>query len=211
MKLTKETVTLIIFIIATTLLSTAQSVVTTGLAGIMSDFHVSSTTAQWVYSSFLLVLGVMIPTSAFISRRFKIKTIIVSCLGLFFLGSLLAYVAPNIEVLILARVIQAIGSGILLPITQIVILKIIPVEKWQVFMGLFGFIIGIAPALAPTVGGVIIDSVGWRAIFLLFAIATFVLILISIVGVKFEFETSDYSLDFASLILCVIACVGIML
>ena len=211
MKLTKETVTLIIFIIATTLLSTAQSVVTTGLAGIMSDFHVSSTTAQWVYSSFLLVLGVMIPTSAFISRRFKIKTIIVSCLGLFFIGSLLAYVAPNIEVLILARVIQAIGSGILLPITQIVILKIIPVEKWQVFMGLFGFIIGIAPALAPTVGGVIIDSVGWRAIFMLFAIATFVLILISIVGVKFEFETSDYSLDFASLILCVIACVGIML
>ena len=211
MKLTKETVTLIIFIIATTLLSTAQSVVTTGLAGIMSDFHVSSTTAQWVYSSFLLVLGVMIPTSAFISRRFKIKTIIVSCLGLFFIGSLLAYVAPNIGVLIFARVIQAIGSGILLPITQIVILKIIPVEKWQVFMGLFGFIIGIAPALAPTVGGVIIDSVGWRAIFLLFAIATFVLILISIVGVKFEFETSDYSLDFASLILCVIACVGIML
>ena len=211
MKLTKETVTLIIFIIATTLLSTAQSVVTTGLAGIMSDFHVSSTTAQWVYSSFLLVLGVMIPTSAFISRRFKIKTIIVSCLGLFFIGSLLAYVAPNIGVLIFARVIQAIGSGILLPITQIVILKIIPVEKWRVFMGLFGFIIGIAPALAPTVGGVIIDSVGWRAIFLLFAIATFVLILISIVGVKFEFETSDYSLDFASLILCVIACVGIML
>jgi len=211
MKLTKETVTLIIFIIATTLLSTAQSVVTTGLAGIMSDFHVSSTTAQWVYSSFLLVLGVMIPTSAFISRRFKIKTIIVSCLGLFFIGSLLAYVAPNIGVLIFARVIQAIGSGILLPITQIVILKIIPVEKWQVFMGLFGFIIGIAPALAPTVGGVIIDSVGWRAIFLLFAIATFVLILISIVGVKFEFETSDYSLDFASLILCVMACVGIML
>ncbi len=211
MKLTKETVTLIIFIIATTLLSTAQSVVTTGLAGIMSDFHVSSTTAQWVYSSFLLVLGVMIPTSAFISRRFKIKTIIVSCLGLFFIGSLLAYGAPNIGVLIFARVIQAIGSGILLPITQIVILKIIPVEKWQVFMGLFGFIIGIAPALAPTVGGVIIDSVGWRAIFLLFAIATFVLILISIVGVKFEFETSDYSLDFASLILCVIACVGIML
>ena len=142
----KETVTLIIFIIATTLLSTAQSIVTTGLAGIMADFHVSSTTAQWVYSSFLLVLGVMIPTSAFIARRFNIRTIIVSCLGLFLVGSILAYIAPTIEVLIFARVIQAVGSGILLPITQIVLLKIIPVEKWQVYMGLFGFIIGIAPA-----------------------------------------------------------------
>ena len=207
----KETVTLIIFIIATTLLSTAQSIVTTGLAGIMADFHVSSTTAQWVYSSFLLVLGVMIPTSAFIARRFNIRTIIVSCLGLFLVGSILAYIAPTIEVLIFARVIQAVGSGILLPITQIVLLKIIPVEKWQVYMGLFGFIIGIAPALAPTVGGVIIDSVGWREIFLLFAVITFVLMVISAIGVKLEFETSDYSLDISSLFLCVVACVGIML
>ncbi len=207
----KETVTLIIFIIATTLLSTAQSIVTTGLAGIMADFHVSSTTAQWVYSSFLLVLGVMIPTSAFIARRFNIRTIIVSCLGLFLVGSILAYIAPTIEVLIFARVIQAVGSGILLPITQIVLLKIIPVEKWQVYMGLFGFIIGIAPALAPTVGGVIIDSVGWREIFLLFAVITFVLMVISEIGVKLEFETSDYSLDISSLFLCVVACVGIML
>ena len=207
----KETVTLIIFIIATTLLSTAQSIVTTGLAGIMADFHVSSTTAQWIYSSFLLVLGVMIPTSAFIARRFNIRTIIVSCLGLFLVGSILAYIAPTIEVLIFARVIQAVGSGILLPITQIVLLKIIPVEKWQVYMGLFGFIIGIAPALAPTVGGVIIDSVGWREIFLLFAVITFVLMVISAIGVKLEFETSDYSLDISSLFLCVVACVGIML
>ena len=207
----KETVTLFIFIIATTLLSTAQSIVTTGLAGIMADFHVSSTTAQWVYSSFLLVLGVMIPTSAFIARRFNIRTIIVSCLGLFLVGSILAYIAPTIEVLIFARVIQAVGSGILLPITQIVLLKIIPVEKWQVYMGLFGFIIGIAPALAPTVGGVIIDSVGWREIFLLFAVITFVLMVISAIGVKLEFETSDYSLDISSLFLCVVACVGIML
>ena len=207
----KETVTLIIFIIATTLLSTAQSIVTTGLAGIMADFHVSSTTAQWVYSSFLLVLGVMIPTSAFIARRFNIRTIIVSCLGLFLVGSILAYIAPTIEVLIFARVIQAVGSGILLPITQIVLLKIIPVEKWQVYMGLFGFIIGIAPALAPTVGGVIIDSVGWREIFLLFAVITFVLMVISEIGVKLEFETSDYSLDISSLFLCVVACVVIML
>ena len=153
----------------------------------------------------------MIPTSAFIARRFNIRTIIVSCLGLFLVGSILAYIAPTIEVLIFARVIQAVGSGILLPITQIVLLKIIPVEKWQVYMGLFGFIIGIAPALAPTVGGVIIDSVGWREIFLLFAVITFVLMVISAIGVKLEFETSDYSLDISSLFLCVVACVGIML
>ena len=140
-KLDRGMSTLLIFIIAAAILSAAQSVVTTGIAGIMDDFHVSSTTAQWIYSSFLLVLGVMIPLSAYITRRFKVKTILLSSLSLFLVGSLLAYVSPNIIVLIIARVIQAIGSGILLPITQIVLFKVIPEEKWQIYMGLFGFIL----------------------------------------------------------------------
>ena len=202
--------TLIIFIIAAAILSAAQSVVTTAVAGIMADFHIPSTTAQWIYSSFLLVLGVMIPLSAFFTRRFKVKTILIASLFLFLIVSVLAYFAPNIEVLILARVIQACGSGILLPITQIVLFKVIPEEKWQVYMGLFGFIIGIAPALAPTAGGFIIDSVGWRSIFLIFAIMIAVLILVAAVVVKLEFETGHYPLDIASLILSVLACVGIM-
>lgn len=211
MELTKENVTLLIFIITATILSTAQTVVTTGLSGIMADFHVSSTTAQWIYSSFLLVLGVMIPTSAFIARRFSIRKIIISCLGLFLIGSVICYIAPSIEVLIIGRIIQGIGSGVILPITQIVILRIIPKEKWHAFMGLFGFIIGIAPALAPTIGGLIIDTVGWRMIFLLFIIITVILILMSIIGVKFEMETDKtYTLDIASLILCSIGCVGLM-
>ena len=196
-KLDRGMSTLLVFIVAAAILSAAQSVVTTGIAGIMADFHVSSTTAQWIYSSFLLVLGVMIPLSAYITRRFKVKTILLSSLVLFLVGSLLAYVSPNIIVLIIARVIQAIGSGILLPITQIVLFKVIPEEKWQVYMGLFGFIIGIAP--------------GWRSIFLIFAGIIFVLILIALVVVKLEFETGDYPLDVLSLILCVLACVGIML
>lgn len=203
--------TLIVFIVAAAILSAAQSVVTTGISGIMADFNISSTTAQWIYSSFLLVLGVMIPLSAFFTRRFKVKTILLASLSLFLIGSLIAFIAPNIEALILARVIQAVGSGILLPITQIVLFKVIPEEKWQIYMGLFGFIIGIAPAIAPTAGGLIIDYVGWRSIFLIFAAAIAVLIVIALVVVKLEFETGPYPLDASSLVLCVLACVGIML
>ena len=211
MNLSKENATLVVFLITATILSTAQTVVTTGLAGIMADFHVTSTTVQWIYSSFLLVLGVMIPTSAYIARRYNLRKILVFCLGLFLIGSVLSYIAPTIDVLIIGRVIQAIGSGIILPITQIVILRIIPKEKWHAFMGLFGFIIGIAPALAPTIGGVIIDSFGWRLIFLIFTIIAIVLILISAIFVRFELDNDKtYNLDVLSLILCSIACVGIM-
>ena len=202
--------TLIIFIIAAAILSAAQSVVTTGLSGIMADFHISSTTAQWIYSSFLLVLGVMIQLSAFFMRRFKIKTIFIVSLLIFLIGAVIAFMAPNIEILVFARVLQAIGAGILLPITQIVLFKVIPEEKWQVFMGLFGFIIGIVPALAPTLGGLIIDSFGWRYIFLIFAVMVVVLILVAFVLIKLEFETGHYPLDISSLVFCILACVGIM-
>ena len=207
----KENVTLIVFLITATILSTAQTVVTTGLSGIMGDFHVNSTTVQWIYSSFLLVLGVMIPTSALIARKYSIRKIIIVCLGLFLIGSIICYVSPTIHVLILGRIIQGIGAGIILPITQIVLLKVIPKEKWHKFMGLFGLIIGIAPALAPTAGGLIIDSIGWRMIFFIFIIISVILIIMSLIGVKLEFETDkSYSLDMPSLILCSIACVGIM-
>ena len=209
--LDKNTTALIIFVIAAALLSTAQTVVTTGVVGIMSDFHVSSTIAQWTYSSFLLVLGVMIPISAYIARSFKIKRILLVSLAIFFVGALLAFIAPNIYVLILARVIQGIGAGILLPITQIVLLKLVPKDKWQVYMGLFGLIIGVVPALAPTVGGYIFDTMGWRVIFLFFAIATLILMGISAAFIKIEFENGDHHLDVISLILCVLACVGLLL
>ena len=89
--------TLIIFIIAAAILSAAQSVVTTGIAGIMADFHIHSTTAQWVYSSFLLVLGVMIPLSAFFTRRFKVKTILLASLSLFLIGCIIAYFALTLR------------------------------------------------------------------------------------------------------------------
>ncbi len=201
---------LAVFIIAAAILSAAQSVVTTGLAGIMSDFHVSSTTAQWVYSSFLLMLGVMIPLSAFFIRRFKIKMIYISSLALFVFGSLLSFISPNIEILILSRVIQGIACGTLLPITQIVLFKVIPEEKWQVYMGLFGLIVGIVPALAPTIGGLLVDSMGWRYVFLIFAVVIAVLTVISSVVIKLEFETGHYPLDLYSLVLCVLACIGLM-
>ena len=205
------TSTLIIFIIAAAILSAAQSVVTTGLTGVMTDFHVSSTTAQWVYSSFLLMLGVMIPLSAFFIRRFKIKRIYAFSLILFVIGSIMSYVSPNIEILVFSRVIQGIACGILLPVTQIVLFKVIPKEKWQVYMGLFGLVVGIVPALAPVLGGVIVDSMGWRYIFLILAVIVAALTVVSMLVIKLEFETGPYPLDFPSLIFCVVACVGLML
>ena len=202
--------TLIILIIAASVTITSQSIVTTSLSHYMHDFSISSATAQWTYSVFLLVLGVMIPPTAYITKRFKIKSILNTSLILFIIGSVIAFSADSIEILILGRILEAMGTGILMPICQILIFKVVSEEKWGIYMGLYGLIVGITPAMGPTIGGMLVDLVNWRFVFEVFAIFAFAILILSIFFVRFELETENYPLDITSLILSILLCVGIM-
>ena len=204
-------ITLIIIILASSVTLISQSIVTTSLPYYMDDFAVSSATAQWTYSIFLLVLGVMIPPTAYITKRFKIKTILLTSLVLFMIGSVVCFLSTSIEMMIVGRILEAMGTGILLPIGQILIFRIMPEEKWGFFMGLMGFLVGIVPAMGPTVGGVIVDLYNWRVIFEFLAIIAVVILILAMLFANFELETENYPLDFPSLILSILFCVGLMI
>ena len=201
---------LVLFIIAASLVTIAQSIITTGVVYLMSDFSVSSTQAQWSYSAFLLVVGVMIPLSAFISRRFSSKTIFFFSLIIFLLGSVICYFSTSLTILIIGRVLQAIGNGIIMPYVQILLLKSIPEEKWQTYMGFYGLIIAIAPVIGSFIGGFVITLYGWRTLFSFFTISTIILIVLGLIFVKDTSQTEDYPLDYLSVILSVIGCAGVM-
>ena len=201
---------LVLFIIAASLVTIAQSIITTGVVYLMSDFSVSSTQAQWSYSAFLLVVGVMIPLSAFISRRFSSKTIFFFSLIIFLLGSVICYFSTSLTILIIGRVLQAIGNGIIMPYVQILLLKSIPEEKWQTYMGFYGLIIAIAPVIGSFIGGFVITIHGWRTLFSFFTISTIILIVLGLIFVKDTSQTEDYPLDYLSVILSVIGCAGVM-
>ena len=202
---------LVLFIIAASLVTIAQSIITTGVVYLMSDFSVSSTQAQWSYSAFLLVVGVMIPLSAYISRRFAARTIFFFSLIIFLLGSVICYFSTSLIVLIIGRVLQGIGNGIIMPYVQILLLRTIPEEKWQTYMGLYGLVIAIAPVIGSFIGGFVITIYGWRELFSFFTIATIILLGLGIFFVKDNTPTGDYPLDYLSVILSVIGCAGIML
>ncbi len=201
----------VVFVLTAAVMTIAQSIVTTGVVCIMGDFSVSSTIAQWTYSSFLLVVGVMIPLSAFISRRFKVRSIFLFSIGLFIIGSIIAFLAPTIEILICGRVIEAIGNGIIIPYVQILLLKMIPEEKWQIYMGVLGLVIGIAPVCGSLIGGFIIDYYTWRAIFMILTVLAIIVAILGFIVINVEFETEDYPLDYLSVALSIIGCSGVML
>jgi EmrB/QacA subfamily drug resistance transporter len=202
---------LILFTLAAALVTIAQSIITTGVVYLMGDFSVSSTQAQWSYSAFLLVVGVMIPLSAFISRRFNARTIFFFSLALFLLGSIICYFSDSLIVLIIGRVIQAIGNGIIMPYVQILLLRIIPEEKWQTYMGLYGLVVAIAPVVGSFIGGFVITMYGWRALFSFFTVSTIILLILGGIFVKDNAQTEDYPLDYLSVMLSIIGCAGIML
>ena len=204
-------ITLIILIMASAVTLISQSIVTTSLPYYMEDFSISSATVQWTYSVFLLVIGVMIPATAYITKRFRIKKILTTSLILFIIGSVICFLSTSFEMLIVGRILEAMATGILMPIGQILIFRIMPEEKWGFFMGLMGFLVGIVPALGPTIGGVIIDLYNWRVIFEFLAIMTFVILILAVLFANFELETQDYPLDFPSLILSILFCAGLMI
>jgi EmrB/QacA subfamily drug resistance transporter len=202
---------IILFIIAASLVTIAQSIITTGVVYLMSDFSVSSTQAQWSYSVFLLVVGVMIPLSAYISRRFNAKTIFFFSLSIFLLGSIICYFSTSLIILIIGRILQGIGNGIIMPYVQILLLRTIPEEKWQTYMGLYGLVIAIAPVLGSFIGGFVITIYGWRELFSFFTVASIIILVLGIIFVKDNAPSEDYPLDYLSVVLSVIGCSGVML
>ena len=210
-KLDNKMQLLVLFIISTSLLTVAQSIITTGVVYLMSDFSVSSTQAQWSYSVFLLVVGVMIPLSAYISRRFTARKIFFFSLSVFLIGSIICYFSNSMIVLIIGRILQAIGNGVIMPYVQILLLRTTPEEKWQTYMGLYGLVIAIAPVIGSFLGGFVITVYGWRALFSFFTIATIILLGLGAIFVKDNAPTEDYPLDYLSVGLSIIGCAGIML
>ena len=211
MNLNNKMQLLVLFIIAASLVTVAQSIITTGFVYLMSDFSVSSTQAQWSYSVFLLVVGVMIPLSAFISRKFSARLIFFFSLSIFLLGSIICYFSTSLIVLIIGRILQAIGNGVIMPYVQILMLKITPEEKWQTYMGMYGLVIAIAPVIGSFLGGFVIALYGWRELFSFFTIATIILLVLGTIFVRDNTPTEDYPLDYLSVVLSIIGFAGIML
>ncbi|MFC6261727.1 MDR family MFS transporter [Levilactobacillus fujinensis] len=132
---------------------------------LMTRFAISSATVQWLTTGFLLVMGIMIPISAWLVNNFSLRTIYLAALSFFLVGLVISYTATGFGMIFLGRLVQAIGVGITFPTIQTVLLVTFPADKRGSMMGLGGIVIGLAPALGPTVSGWILDNATWRDLF----------------------------------------------
>lgn len=144
-----------------------QTLLNTALPHIMRELNTSENTAQWLVTGFMLVNGTMIPLTAYLMDRIKTKPLYLVSMGIFLVGSIIAAIAPSFGVLMFARVIQAIGAGIIMPLMQFTLFTLFSKEKRGFAMGLAGLVIQFAPAIGPTFSGLIIDNTSWRVPFII--------------------------------------------
>ncbi|NMO96556.1 DHA2 family efflux MFS transporter permease subunit [Paenibacillus lemnae] len=141
---------------------TALNVALTPLMGLL---EVGPTTIQWLTTGYLLVLGVLVPVSGLLLQWFTTRQLFVTSLLFSIAGTLVAALAPSFEMLLAARVLQAVGTALLLPLMFNTILVIFPIEKRGAAMGLIGLVIMFAPASGPTISGLILANLSWHWIF----------------------------------------------
>lgn len=191
--------------------SMLQTALTTALPVIMSDLSVSASTAQWLTSAYSLAMGIMVPSTAFLMRRFSTRKLFLGALLLFAVGTLIVLLSSNFTLLLFGRILQAMGNGIILPMTQVIILTIYPIEKRGFIMGIYGLAAGAAPVIAPTLAGIIIDVWNWRAIFVITLFIIVVNLLLAFKVMKNITETEKIHFDFLSMFLCTIGFSGIII
>lgn len=143
----------------------SETALNVALTELMALLDITPATAQWLTTGYLLTLGILVPVSGMLLQWFTTRQLFIASLSFSILGTLLAALAPTFEILLTARVVQAIGTGLLLPLMFNTILIIFPAEKRGAAMGLIGLVIMVAPAIGPTMAGLLIENLTWHWIF----------------------------------------------
>lgn len=181
------------------------------LPTIVSDFGISVTTGQWLTSVFQLVMGVMVPLTAYLTRRFSTRQIVIASMAVFTLGSVFAWLGSSFVLVLTGRLLEAVGTGVMWPVLQITVFSIYPLSRRGMAMGTVGMAMSVAPAIGPTLGGVQTDLNGWRSIFLTLTVIGVISLFLAIFGLR-NFGTRDASAkaDFFSVGLSIFGFGGLM-
>jgi len=187
-----------------------QTLLNVALPKIMEDLGISTNTAQWLTTGFMLVNGVLIPLSAYLVGKFTTRQLFITAMSLFFIGTILCAFADNFGVLMTGRIVQAAGAGIMLPLMSIVVLTIFKVEERGKAMGTMGIAMIFAPAVGPTLSGWIVEHHSWHVLFYIIAPFALVALLFGIFFMRNVGQLTNPKLNTMGIILSTLGFGGLL-
>lgn len=178
---------------------------------LMIQLVVEATTVQWLSTVFLLIMGILVPISALLIQWFTTRQMFLGAMIFFLIGTIVCAIAPNFAFLLIGRIIQAIGTGLMLPVLMNTILIIIPPEKRGAAMGTMGLVITFAPAIGPTLSGLIVQTLDWRWLFIIIIPLTIISIIFAAIFLKNVTPVTKPKVDIVSIIFSTLGFGGIVL
>ncbi|MCC3279431.1 DHA2 family efflux MFS transporter permease subunit [Arthrobacter sp. zg-Y40] len=187
-----------------------ETIMSVALPRLMSDLEITAGTAQWLTTGFMLTMAVVIPATGFLLQRFSMRGLFLTAMSLFSAGTLLAATAPGFGALLGGRIIQAGGTAIMLPLLMTTVLNAVPAHKRGQMMGSISIVIAVAPAIGPTVSGIILNALDWRWMFWLVLPIALLALGLGAVKVRNLTETKRVPLDVLSIVLSTFAFGGLI-
>lgn len=177
-----------------------QTLLNVALPKINTEFNISASTGQWLMTGFMLVNGILIPITAYLFNKYSYRKLFLVALVLFTIGSLICAISMNFPIMMVGRVLQAIGAGVLMPLGSIVIITIYAPEKRGAAMGTMGIAMILAPAIGPTLSGYIVQNYHWNVMFYGMFIIGIIAILVGFVWFKLYQYTTNPKADIPGII-----------
>lgn len=188
-----------------------ETVMTVLFPQLMRELHVDTAQVQWITTIYLLSVGVTMPISSYLKRKYTLKSIFVAATILALLGSCIMIVGHSFIVLIIARIIQGIGSGIAAPLMNNIILEQSPRSKVGRLMGVGSLVITVAPAIGPTVGGAVTSVLPWRAIFVMVLPIMLIALVVGLLCIEQKTPTQEARLNPVQFIAIIVGLSGLIL
>jgi len=187
-----------------------ETIMSVALPSLMIDLRISTSTAQWLTTGFLLTMSVVIPTTGFILRRFTMRQVFGAAMTLFTVGTAIAAIAPGFGVLLLGRVVQAGGTAIMMPLLITTVLTLVPAARRGRMTGIISIVIAVAPAIGPTVSGLILSTLTWRWMFIIVLPIAVIALALGLWKISNLTETTKVRLDLISVALSTFAFGGLI-
>lgn len=188
----------------------SETMMNVALPVLMEKWELTASTAQWITTGYILVVSIIMPVSALLLQWFTTRQLFTTAITLFIGGTLAAGFAPGFEILLVGRLVQAAGTAILMPVIFNTVLTIIPPAKRGTAMGMVGLVMMVAPALGPTVSGLIVDKLSWQWMF--WGLIPFLIIdlTVGLLNIENVGQITKPKIDVLSLLLSTIAFGGIV-
>jgi DHA2 family lincomycin resistance protein-like MFS transporter len=187
-----------------------ETVMGVAIPHLMEDLGITALSAQWLTTAFLLTMAVVIPTTGFLIQRISTRRLYAIAMGLFVAGTALAAIAPGFEVLLIGRIIQASGTAIMFPLLMTTVMSLEPHETLGRRMGNISIVISVAPALGPTISGLILSQLNWRFLFVFILPIAITMLIVGTRRMRNVGKTSRASIDVISVILSALGFGGIV-